>query len=185
MTPEIYVSTDIEADGPIPGPHSMLSIGSAAFTAEGDLVDTFETNLETLEGASGHPGTMAWWATQPEAWEACRRSPWDPREAMGAYVGWLESLPGKPVFVGYPAGFDFSFVRWYLVNFTGKEPFSFSALDIKSFAMAVLKTPFRETTKKNMPKAWFDNKHRHTHKALDDAIGQGKLFINMLKESRG
>ncbi|MFP4592985.1 MAG: exonuclease, partial [Ralstonia sp.] len=23
--PEIYVSTDIEADGPIPGPHSMLS----------------------------------------------------------------------------------------------------------------------------------------------------------------
>ena len=29
--PEIYVSTDIEADGPIPGPHSMLSFGSAAY----------------------------------------------------------------------------------------------------------------------------------------------------------
>jgi hypothetical protein len=27
---EIYISTDIEADGPIPGPHSMLSIGAAA-----------------------------------------------------------------------------------------------------------------------------------------------------------
>jgi hypothetical protein len=25
MKEEIYVSTDIEADGPIPGPHSMLS----------------------------------------------------------------------------------------------------------------------------------------------------------------
>jgi hypothetical protein len=25
---EIYVSTDVEADGPIPGPNSMLSFGS-------------------------------------------------------------------------------------------------------------------------------------------------------------
>ncbi|MBC7930275.1 MAG: exonuclease, partial [Rubrivivax sp.] len=27
---EIYVSTDVETDGPIPGVYSMLSIGSAA-----------------------------------------------------------------------------------------------------------------------------------------------------------
>ena len=31
MTTEIYVSTDIEADGPIPGPNSMLSFASAAY----------------------------------------------------------------------------------------------------------------------------------------------------------
>jgi len=37
--------------------------------------------------------------------------------------------PGKPVFVGYPAGFDFLFVYWYLIRFTGESPFSFSALD--------------------------------------------------------
>jgi len=24
-TPEIYISTDVETDGPMPGPHSMLS----------------------------------------------------------------------------------------------------------------------------------------------------------------
>lgn len=30
--PEIYVSTDVESDGPIPGPHSMLSLASAAYT---------------------------------------------------------------------------------------------------------------------------------------------------------
>jgi hypothetical protein len=29
---EIYVSTDVEVDGPIPGPNSMLSFGSAACT---------------------------------------------------------------------------------------------------------------------------------------------------------
>ncbi len=49
---EIYVSTDIETDGPIPGPNSMLSFGSAAFTAEGRLLSTFEANLEALPGAS-------------------------------------------------------------------------------------------------------------------------------------
>jgi hypothetical protein len=34
MKPEIYISTDVETDGPIPGPHSMLSFGSAACTPE-------------------------------------------------------------------------------------------------------------------------------------------------------
>ena len=49
---EIYISTDVETDGPIPGPHSMLSLGSAAYTADKILVSTFSANLETLPGAS-------------------------------------------------------------------------------------------------------------------------------------
>ncbi len=176
---EIYVSTDIETDGPIPGPHSMLSFGSAAFTANGELLSIFEANLELLSGASGHPETMAWWATQPDAWAACREKLRPPMEAMAEYVAWLKSLPGKPVFVGYPAGFDFLFVYWYLIRFAGASPFSFSALDIKSFAMAVLGTSFRETAKRNFPKNWFGKTPR-THQALDDAIGQGELFCNIL-----
>lgn len=50
---EVYVSTDVEADGPIPGPHSMLSFGSAAYTADKRLLQTFSANLETLPGAQG------------------------------------------------------------------------------------------------------------------------------------
>ena len=45
--------------------------------------------------------------------------------------------------------------------------------------MAVLGTPFRRTAKANMPGEWFGDRP-HTHKALDDAIGQGELFCNML-----
>lgn len=56
---ELYVSTDVETDGPIPGPHSMLSFGSAAFTADGEMISTFSANLMTLTGAKGHPETMA------------------------------------------------------------------------------------------------------------------------------
>src|SRR5690349_3472650 len=103
---EIYVSTDVETDGPIPGPHSLLSFASAASLPDKTLVATCAANLETLPGASGDPRTMDWWASQPEAWAACRRDPQPPEAAMGEYLGWLKALPGRPVFVAYPAGFD-------------------------------------------------------------------------------
>jgi hypothetical protein len=181
---EIYISTDVETDGPIPGPHSMLSFGSAAYTADKKLRSTFSANLETLEGAVAHPKTAAWWATQPEAWAACRSNLEPPAAAMARYVEWIKGLDGKPVFVAYPAGFDFLFVYWYLIRFVGESPFSHSALDMKTYAMALLKTEYRNSTKRNMPKGWFDDVP-HTHVALDDAIGQGALFCNMLKANHG
>lgn len=178
--PEIYVSTDIETDGPIPGMYSMLSFGSAAYTKNKELISTFTANLDTLPGATTDPKTMEWWKKQPVAWEACRQNLQDPQKAMRIYVNWLKNLPGKPVFVGHPSGFDFTFMYWYLIKFAGESPYSFSALDIKSYAMAVLKTNFRQTTKRRMPKEWFDD-FPHTHIAIDDAIEQGALFCNMLQ----
>jgi hypothetical protein len=181
---EIYISTDIESDGPIPGPNSMLSFGSAAFTGSGALLSTFSANLETLPGASPDPKTAEWWASQPDAWAACRTALKDPREAMESYIEWIRELPGKPVFVGFPAGYDFLFVYWYLIKFTGQSPFSFSALDGKTFAMATLGTTYRSSTKRNYPKQWFPKGSPHTHIALDDAIEQGKIFCNMLSQNR-
>lgn len=179
MSGEIYVSTDIEADGPIPGIYSMLSFGSAAFLPDKTLISTFAANLETLPEAVTHPKTMQWWAAHPEAWEACRQNLQKPEQAMKAYLQWLKGLPGQPVFVAYPAAFDFMFIYWYLIRFTGESPFSHAALDIKTYAMALLKTPYRESTPKNMPPLWFDS-NRHSHVALEDAIEQGALFCNML-----
>jgi len=98
-------------------------------------------------------------------------------------VEWLNGLPGKPVFVAYPAAYDFMFVYWYLIRFAGESPFSFSALDIKSYAMALLGKDFYETVKATMPKDCFDELP-HTHQALDDAIGQGALFCNILARVR-
>lgn len=184
MTSEIYVSTDIEADGPIPGPHSMLSFASAAFQADKTMIGTFSRNLETLEGASADAKTAAWWKTQPEAWAACRTDLVTPERAMRDYVGWLCALPGKPVFVGYPAAYDFMFVYWYLLRFAGESPFSHSALDIKTFAMCLLGRGYRDSSKRSMPRHWFEPTP-HTHVALDDAIEQGQLFCNMLQEAKG
>jgi 3' exoribonuclease, RNase T-like len=180
---EIYVSTDVETDGPIPGVYSMLSIGSAAYTEKKEFLGGFTVNLETLPGASQHPETMRWWDGQRDAWAACRENVRPPEEAMRNYLAWLKSLPGEPVFVAYPAAFDFMFVCWYLNRFAGENPFGWHALDIKTFAMALTGRDFLDTVKRNMPRNWFDDLP-YTHKALDDAVSQGALFCNMLAEHR-
>src|SRR5262249_6861786 len=169
---EVYISTDVETDGPIPGPHSMLSFASAAFQADQTLLGTFTANLKTLPEASGHPETMAWWRQHAEAYAATRTDVEEPADAMRRYGAWGKQLPGKPVFVSYPGGFDFLFVYWYLIRFAGESPFSFSELGMKTYAMALLRCEFREAVKRNMPRQWFDEK-RHTHVALDDAMEQG------------
>jgi len=100
------------------------------------------------------------------------------------FVKWVESFNGRPVFVGYPATYDFMFVYWYLMRFAGRSPFSFSGLDIKTMAMVMLKKEFRASTKRNMPKRWF-SRSPHTHVAVDDAIEQGEMFCNMRQELFG
>ncbi|HLO62032.1 MAG TPA: exonuclease [Azonexus sp.] len=176
---EIYVSTDIETDGPVAGRHSMLSLGSAAYAADKTLLATFSANLETVPGLVADERTTLWWATQPEAWLACRQNLETPAAAMRRYVAWLRALPGRPVFVAYPAAFDFPFVQWYLERYAGDNPFGYAVIDIKTYAMAVLRQPYRASGKQAMPAAWFDPAP-HTHVALDDALEQGALFCNML-----
>lgn len=180
---EIYVSTDVEADGPIPGPHSMLSLASAAYRPDGTLIATFSINLETLPEASADPRTTTWWQQFPQAWEACRQNPRPPETAMIEYLAWLKALPGQPVFVGWPAGWDFMWVYWYLVRFTGERPFREAALDIRSYAMGMRKTGFHRTSRSYLPKRWFDPALAHTHIALDDALEQGAVLCKMLAEN--
>ena len=181
--PEIYVSTDVETDGPVPRMNSMLSFASAAYLSNKTLIGTFSANLETLKGASADPATMDWWKSWPRAWEACRRNPEPPAKVMPAYNLWLNKLPGDPVFVGYPAAYDFMFITYYLYRFVGESPFAYFALDIKTYAMAMLKKKrFHAVNKDSMPKHWFD-KLPNSHIALDDAVAQGILFSNMLAEN--
>ncbi len=101
---------------------------------------------------------------------------------MPEYVAWLKGLPGNPIFVGYPAAFDFMFVTYYLYRFAGESPFAYFALDIKSYAMALMRLNFLDVVKSNMPRRWFDELP-YTHVALDDALSQGALFCNMLAEN--
>jgi hypothetical protein len=177
--PETYVSTDVEADGPIPGVNSMLSFASVAYDEDGAELGVFTANLETLPEATADPSTMQWWQRQPLAWAACRKNPRAPQSAMGDYDAWLRALPGRPVFVAYPLLFDMMFVYWYQLRFVGSSPFSYSGIDIKTMAyVAMGSQSYRDATKRNMPLRWFGSAP-HTHVALDDAREQGALFFNI------
>ncbi len=180
---EIYVSTDIETDGPSPGHYSMLSFGSVAFTLDRTIHSSFERNLDLLPGAKQHADNMKFWETQPEAWDACRRNPIAPGEAMQHYLEWLKGLAGTPIFVAHPVCFDYTFISWYLHEFVGENPFR-GAVDTVTYAMALLKRPWSESTSRYMPKEWFDPGHPHTHQALDDALERAYLLCNMVEANR-
>lgn len=178
---QIYVSTDIETNGPHITKNSMLSLASAAFLEDKTLISTFSVNLNTLPEGEENPITMRWWQQYPEAWQAARQNCIEPKEGINHYVDWLNQLPGQPIFVGYPIAFDFSFVVYYLERFTGKNPFGFAAIDLRSLVMGLHQAPFSESSKSSWPARWVEDKP-HTHIALDDAIEQGFAFCNILAE---
>ena len=177
--PEIYVSIDIESDGPYPPRYSMLSLGAAAFhRGRYEPVATFEVNLLPLDGAERDPKTMEWWATQPAAWEHLQESRQSPSDAMEAFAAWASALPGKPILAVYPV-WDWGWVNYYLQQFHGRNPFGIAALDMKTLAMALLDSEFKASAKRNMPREWFDGAPRHDHTARTDAIGQGVMLMRM------
>jgi hypothetical protein len=163
----------------------MLSFGLAAFTVEKELVGTFSRNLELLDGAETDDRTMRWWS-QPEQVEAYKRSREDlvsPRGAMVECKGWLEEMRrfGKPLICGAPSGFDFTFMYYYFQRFIGESPIGFASLDLRSYAAAVMKRQYRHVGKRQYPAEWIDENLPHTHVALDDAIEQGCILINMMR----
>lgn len=183
---EVFFSIDIETDGPIPIQNSMLSFGCVAFDSEfpGRVLGTFSRNLLPLPGAHADPRTMKeFWELNPKAWEAATTNQVPAAEAMTDFVNWVKSFDEcKHVAVCSPAGFDYTFMYVYMIMFAGESPFSFSCLDLKSYASAMLKTSYRNSGKRSWPKRWFHPELKHTHVALDDAMGQGFIFSKMRNE---
>lgn len=175
--PEIFVSVDIEADGPLPGEHSMLSLGAVRVD---DPRQTFYVELRPI---STHfvPEALAVSGLDRDRLLAEGA---DPAEAMGAFVAWAKGLGGKPVFVSFST-WDWAFVYWYLIRFVGRSPFGHSSLDIKSFYMGRYGTTWAETGKRHIARRHpqlLAGLGPHTHHALDDAREQGELFRRMLQK---
>jgi hypothetical protein len=185
-----YFSIDLEASGPAPGLSSMLSIGIAVFE-HGQLTGTFSRNLEELPNAGRDPETMKWWATQPLAWELCRKDPEDPQKVMSECAEFIDSFPGKKVAVGWPVAFDFGFLNWYFWNFCGRNPLGYSGLDLRSYVAGLNRHPgylgipeseINSLAEKAMP-VWL-RKELVAHEAASDALEQGFLLVAALEFAR-
>jgi hypothetical protein len=189
----IYIVTDIEADGGTPGIHSMLAFASVAVRADGTILGEFEAVLETLQGATTDPGTMAWWSGRPEAWTAARHHPRPPDAVMADFVAWAKQFPAPRIFAAHPLNFDAMWMNHYLRRFTphgvtegmhiSDRLFSHIGLCLRSFGAAILGHPVVEVEADAYPPEWLGH-HAHTHRAIDDARGYASLLVKLFAMSR-
>ncbi|MGW3142712.1 3'-5' exonuclease [Streptomyces sp. NPDC001139] len=186
VKPSRYISVDIEADGPIPGPYSMLSLGAAVagtqdadgFTAADPEERTFYRELQPIS-EEFVPEALAVSGLDRERLST---EGTEPAVALAEFGDWVREVcaGAQPVMCGYPAPYDWTFLYWYLIRFTGASPFGHSGcLDMKTLYATKAGLPLRAVAKGTMPRHLL-SRRRHTHHALDDAIEQAELLANLM-----
>lgn len=168
---EALISVDIEAAGPSPSTGSLLSIGACLVD---DLSVDYYVELRPLTDLA--------WDAQAEAIhgldrERLMREGLEPAIAMEQFATWIEASVGDrdPVFVGFNAPFDWMFVADYFWRYLGRNPFGISALDLKSYFMASEGVALWRSTRRSDIDRALALQPDHSHHALDDAKGQGRL----------
>jgi hypothetical protein len=183
-----YFSADVETDGPIPGPYSMLSFGLVyAGSFDGRKFERPEhyrtTFYEELRPISEKFEVEALRVNGLDRERLCS-SGLDPREAMIAANRWVRKIAGasKPVLVAYPVSFDWTWLYWYFVNFCPDgSPFGYSqCFDIKT-ALAVKGKQTIAISGRSRIERQLKATHLHTHHAIDDAIAQAEIFANIFE----
>lgn len=181
--PDLYVSVDIETDGPIPGEYSILSFalclasrydGSAFDVIEPDPTTTFYAELKPISDRFEQEALDVHGLDR----DALAVDGKDPEVAMREAGEWIaaHSDGARPVLVAYPLPFDWAFLYWYFIRFTGESPFGISScLDIRTLYQARALTPFDLSSQRSMPPSLLPSRP-HTHNAADDAQEQAELF---------
>lgn len=184
--PDLYISADVETDGPVPGAYSLLSFGLYVVGSfDGERLYRPEAELTFYRELRPISDQFEAEALQVNGLDRDRlvAEGANPVVAMEAANAWVRELAvgHRPVLVAYPVAFDWSFLYWYFERYCeGGSPFGHSScLDIRTFYQAQVGTVFDLSGKRNMP-AELLPEVPHTHNALDDAIEQGELFANLL-----
>ena len=160
-----YISVDVEADGPVPYYYSMISLG--AVVVEPKLNHTFYAELRPI---SANYNEDALYATG-----FSRRQTLDFPDAVTgifAFKEWLDNLnDSRLVFVSDNAGFDWMFVSYYCAKYLGKNPFGYSPMSLTWLYKGLVKDT-RQSFKHL-------RRTKHSHNALDDAMGNAESLLEM------
>lgn len=171
--PELYIAVDVEADGPIPGPYSMISLGMS-------VVGRSELALYTeLRPISDEYVEKALAVSGLDRDRLLREAP-TAEEAMLSAARWVNGLRsiGRPVFLAAPAVWDGMFVHWYFMRFTGKSPFGVtgSGIDLRSYWMGLTGCEWKESHKGAIKQELGLMELAHTHHAGEDAAELAAVF---------
>jgi DNA polymerase III alpha subunit (gram-positive type) len=189
-----FVVTDIESDGHNPLESSMLSFASVAVDVTGKVLDEFEGVLTPRTDRKPDENTMAWWATQPEAWKAATENAEAPEVVMPRYADWIESLPGFKVFAAAPMIFDGPWIDHYLWTYAGtrvlggpyktRQIFRGGGVCLYTMAGTLRGAEYLKWGMQRVPAEWYGN-IEHTHKAIDDARGFANVLAKLFEISGG
>lgn len=161
------IMVDIEADGPIPGPYSMISFG--AVIVEPSLSKTFYGELKPIS-YKWIPEALAVSGFSREKTLTFK----DPTEVMTEFKEWvLTNSKGKPKFWSDNNGFDYMFTHWYFENFLGNrsDPFGHTSENINSWYKGCMRDAF--VNMKHL------RNRRHSHHPVDDSIGNAEALLKM------
>ena len=185
---DAYFSADVETDGPIPGPFSMLSFGLVlAGSFDGQtfwrptqyeksfyrelcpISDEFQVDALRVNGLDR---------------DRLLREGTSPSIAMTEAAKWVKEVAGRsrPILVAYPLSFDWSFLYWYFHRFSSAgSPFNHSqCFDIKTAFAVKARIPIASAGRSRLMPSLRSN-GIHTHNALDDAIEQAQVFANLFE----
>lgn len=160
-----FFSVDVEADGPIPGPNSMVCFGAVKVDAE--LKTTFYGKTKPISD-KWVPEALAisgFSRKQHETFE-------DPRSVMIRFSNWLNAnSKGRPILITDNPAFDFAWINWYFHNFTGANPFGFSARRIGDLYCGLVKDSRAQW--KHLRKTI------HDHNPVNDSLGNAEVILHM------
>lgn len=185
---DVYFSADVETDGPIPGPFSILSFAlvfagafdGRRFSRPIDYRYSFYAEMQPIS----HEFQLEALRVNGLDRERLCREGRRPEIAMDDAARWVRAIAGegRPVLVAYPLSFDWSWLYWYFVRFAKEgSPFRHSScFDIKTAIAVKGRLPISLSSRPKLSQA-LTSQHTHTHNALDDASEQAEIFANVFE----
>jgi hypothetical protein len=185
---DVYFSADIETDGPIPGPYSILSFALVYagrfdgnhFERPQNLALTFYRELKPISDSFEAEALLVNGLNR----EQLIKTGQAPTRAMNEASQWVRNIAGsaKPVLVAYPLSFDWSWLYWYFVRFSDSgSPFGYSrCFDIKTAVAVKAHLPIAKAGRAQLPQ-WLRSDRKHSHNALDDATEQAEIFAKVFE----
>jgi exonuclease len=185
---DCYFSADVETDGPIPGPFSILSFALVyAGSFDGKRFERPReyrlTLYKELKPISDTFDPEALRVNGLDRTRLCLEGE-TPASAMTDAAQWIRRVAGRtrPVLVAYPLSFDWTWLYWYFMRFCKEgSPFDYSrCFDIKTALAVKAGIPISEAGRSKLIPS-LRSPHAHTHNALDDAIEQAGVFGNIFE----
>jgi len=189
----LYLSFDIEADGQSPAQHNMLSFGLSVLDDAGQEIAAFECNILEQDGHTADPRTMEeFWAQHPDAWEATRHDRQTPAEFVRRLVEFLASLPpnARRRWVAKPAAYDWQWLNAYFHSYRDRAQHPLIDIGFKADCISTMlqvhlaQRGIRERAAVALECERLSGRQPHTHRAIDDARQQARLFYSLGCELR-